>query len=684
MTQNVNDASVGQPAQENDETICVSATVFDPGKDDHPAPQPTAASMVSRDDPQVHNQAELESDGAARGAADNVVPSAGKIPSHPFAEIFPLLGEEALRELARDIAERELIDPIVRYEGKILDGRCRYRACLMVGVKSRFEDYNGADPVGYVLSRNIQRRHLIKEGQRAIVAARIASLKPGSNQHSEGLPIGRASKFLNVGSRSVARAREVLDHGVAELVQAVEEGKLAVSAAAQISRLPEPQQHEAIKHDRTGSPARTVIASAPALAPGEAEVAASDPADGFDVTGAAKVDTAEAGQAPAASAGETTTASVMESSRATARSQSGDRWLWPGYIPTPGVTVIVGSFNAPTTLVAIKVAAIVSTGSAWPDYRYATRGDVLWLTAQRDLTVGLSGKLRAAGAALETVRILEPECDNFGLPILHLHRHVHWVEGKLSGTHKATVAVIDYLSSYLAEDVDQPIRGVRGALSGLKDFAAKFGIAVILPCRLPCRGGSSVMTRAIDAFSVVPELEQVLVVEGTNRGTVVPKKTWTGVDANAVAFRTSTKPGVLHPIGAVVWENSIAMKSAARHEPYTTEPLSNREIANTSNPDVSHESSSPGVVPAQSDEIPATPSGPSTPPGMASANSIEGAAATRGTIHQRLRPGASANVGKPVLALNKPLARKPTVPVTPLHPQPAPGASSTLQFGRRG
>ena len=155
----------------------------------------------------------------------------------------------------------------------------------------------------------------------------------------------------------------------------------------------------------------------------------------------------------------------------------------------------------------------------------------------------------------------------------------------------------------------------------------------------------------------------------------MPKKTWAGLDAKAVAFRTSKKPGCFDSASVIEWENSIATKSAVRYEAYTAGSLSNREIANTSNPDVSHESSSPGAVPAQSDEIPATPPGPSPSPGMASANSTEGAAATRGTIHQRLRPGASANVGKPVLALTKPLARKPTVPVTPLRPQPAPGAS---------
>ena len=46
---------------------------------------------------------------------------------------------------------------------------------------------------------------------------------------------------------------------------------------------------------------------------------------------------------------------------------SDDDWIWPGYIPFPGVTAIVGSVAAPISLVAAKVAATVSSGGAWPD-----------------------------------------------------------------------------------------------------------------------------------------------------------------------------------------------------------------------------------------------------------------------------------------------------------------------------
>jgi hypothetical protein len=286
--------------------------------------------------------------------------------------------------------------------------------------------------------------------------------------------------------------------------------------------------------------------------------------------------------------------------------------------------------------------------------------------------------LAAAGAAFDfiagrlgSVHIVGPELDAFGLPIHHLSRDLHRLERELSNTDKVSVAVIDYLSPYVGEDVEQALHDFRGALRALKDFAAKFGVAVILPCRLPCHGGSGAITRAIDALSRAPHVDSVLVVEGRDRGKVVPKKTSAGVDAKEVAFRTNRKPGIFDSASVIVWE--MPTKSAARHELYTTESLSNREIANTSNPEVSDKSSSAGVGPAGADEIPAPPSGPSIPPEMASANSSEGAAATRGTILESLRPGASANVGKPVIGLTKPLARKPTVRVTPFLPKPVAG-----------
>jgi N6-adenosine-specific RNA methylase IME4/ParB-like chromosome segregation protein Spo0J len=164
---------------------------------------------------------------------------------HPLANIFPLVEGPEFADLVADIREHGLHEPIVMFEDRVLDGRNRLRACEAAGVEPTFTVYQGDDPISYVVSLNLRRRHL-NESQRAMVAAKLATLKLGGNQHSEGLPIGRSSELLNVGERSVARAREVQEHGTPELVHAVERGAVSVSAAADVATLPAQEQQEIV------------------------------------------------------------------------------------------------------------------------------------------------------------------------------------------------------------------------------------------------------------------------------------------------------------------------------------------------------------------------------------------------------------------------------------------------------
>jgi ParB-like chromosome segregation protein Spo0J len=165
---------------------------------------------------------------------------------HPLADIFPLMEGAEFEALVADIKAHGLREPVVVFEDAILDGRNRYRACQSVGIDPEFTIYTGDDPVSYVVSLNMRRRHL-DESQRAMVAAKLATLKDGQRaDRVEGMPIGRASDLLNVGERSVARARTVLDHGTSELVHAVEDGNVSVSAAAEVAVLPESEQGEVL------------------------------------------------------------------------------------------------------------------------------------------------------------------------------------------------------------------------------------------------------------------------------------------------------------------------------------------------------------------------------------------------------------------------------------------------------
>jgi hypothetical protein len=171
---------------------------------------------------------------------------------HPLAELFPALEGHALHSFAEDIRERGQQDPAWLYEGKILDGRNRYKVCQVIGCELKTRNYDGDDPIGFVLSANLHRRHL-NENQRAMVGAEIAKLTPGANQYTKGISAEKAAKLLNVGTASIERARKVLSSGDPKLVAQVKGGDKSVTAAA----------NEAAKAQMGASPSNQTAARPP-------------------------------------------------------------------------------------------------------------------------------------------------------------------------------------------------------------------------------------------------------------------------------------------------------------------------------------------------------------------------------------------------------------------------------------
>jgi ParB-like chromosome segregation protein Spo0J len=230
---------------------------------------------------------------AGNSAADRAPTPAGwPTAVHPAATLFPMLHGAQLGELAADIEHNGLREPIVVYQGLLLDGRNRLRGCDLAHVEPRFVEWDGqGSVVSFVLSRNLHRRHL-SESQRAIVAARAKSMfeeeaaeriaagqfRPRSELNTtEGVdgqkrhdstafanlqkpPVHahtQAAALLNVSPRSVATASRVLARGEAEVVSAVESGSIAVSDAAAVVGLPADEQREAVERVKSGK-ARTL------------------------------------------------------------------------------------------------------------------------------------------------------------------------------------------------------------------------------------------------------------------------------------------------------------------------------------------------------------------------------------------------------------------------------------------
>lgn len=192
---------------------------------------------------------------------------------HPLANIFPLMAADEYVALKSDIRQYGLREAIWILDGQILDGRNRFKACQEVGVTPVLKEYEGDDPAAFVVSLNLKRRHL-SESQRAMVAAKLANVtkadagrmgaKVSHGLASANLQLPKttsaeAASLLNVSPRSVATAKKVEEQAEPELVEAVANGQVSVSAAAMATALPREEQQAIMAEIEQGGKPSEVI-----------------------------------------------------------------------------------------------------------------------------------------------------------------------------------------------------------------------------------------------------------------------------------------------------------------------------------------------------------------------------------------------------------------------------------------
>lgn len=167
-------------------------------------------------------------------------------PIHPAAESFPLMTEEEFAGLKEDIRQNGQSEKIVIWQGLLVDGRNRLRACHELGKEPEIAELmEETDPWQYVVSHNLHRRHL-NTAQRAMVAAKLATLRHGEKKADSGIPLSPisqadAAEKLNVSTDSVKQARKVRKDATPEVIAAVEHGELSLNAAVETTKPNKPQ-----------------------------------------------------------------------------------------------------------------------------------------------------------------------------------------------------------------------------------------------------------------------------------------------------------------------------------------------------------------------------------------------------------------------------------------------------------
>ena len=192
----------------------------------------------------------------------------GHLEPHALANLLPMASEEELQSLRENIRQHGLLDHICLLEGKILDGRNRYKACLLECVEPSFEEFIGDDPAQFVAARNLHRRNLTT-GQRAAIAAeflpfiaqeaaerkrRLSGVRATPQAESKGAEVPAklpergeareaAARTTGVSARSVSEAARIKRESP-ELYEQVKAGKVTLQQAKRMvskKRLEEPK-----------------------------------------------------------------------------------------------------------------------------------------------------------------------------------------------------------------------------------------------------------------------------------------------------------------------------------------------------------------------------------------------------------------------------------------------------------
>lgn len=159
---------------------------------------------------------------------------------HPLSSAFPAMAEDDFRALVDDIKKHGQRDPVALYEGFVIDGWHRYRACLEVGRACRFYNPEINDAVAFVRSKNQHRRHYMKSQQAAIEVALATWAEAHRPKKGEAASPFTTNKQMadraGTTERTIQQAKRAHEAGLGD---AVRDGVISAEKAAAIAADPE-------------------------------------------------------------------------------------------------------------------------------------------------------------------------------------------------------------------------------------------------------------------------------------------------------------------------------------------------------------------------------------------------------------------------------------------------------------
>ncbi|KRR06208.1 hypothetical protein CQ12_11520 [Bradyrhizobium jicamae] len=222
-------------------------------------------------------------------------------------------------------------------------------------------------------------------------------------------------------------------------------------------------------------------------------------------------------------------------------------WVWPGRIPEGKLVLLGGPPGLGKSQLTAFMSATVSNGSHWPcGEGHATKGDVIFMSAEDGVQDTIIPRLMAAGADRERVHIVSAATkpDGTGRKTFSLKTDVDLLEEMAKKIGAVRLIIVDPISAYMGGSDGNGNVETREVLEPLADMANRLRIAVVAVTHLNKGGGGgnqSALNRFAGSIAFVAAARAAFAViedpEDDERRFLLQAKNNLGKKCKGLAFR---------------------------------------------------------------------------------------------------------------------------------------------------
>lgn len=181
------------------------------------------------------------------------------------------------------------------------------------------------------------------------------------------------------------------------------------------------------------------------------------------------------------------------------------QWLWKPYIPFGKLTIIQGDPGEGKTTLALRLAAVCSTGTPLPGMEPIEPFNVIYQSAEDGMGDTIKPRLMEAGADLDRVLSIVEDKKQLSLLDERIEKAIR--------EHNARLIILDPIQGYIGSRVDiNRANEIRTVLKRVSSIAERTGCAIVMIGHLNKASGSSSAYRGLGSIDFRAAARSVLLI----------------------------------------------------------------------------------------------------------------------------------------------------------------------------